>query len=374
DEGRAIERRSIDSVHWERLQCALNNNPPDLDYLENIVSQEMTFINAMENVALPNDICEALHQLSSLLDLRNKPPPSIFVVRSIGPRGRFRLQVTEDHLQSLLHLGLPATCVADILGVSRRTIYRRMQEYNMSVRSLYSTMTDDALDNEVRDIKSRLPHAGYQIVKGCLEAEGHHVQWTRLKASMHRVDTEGILSRMTSMGCPHFLQHIDNNHKLIRYNMVIFGGIDGYLRKIMYLNAGSNNTANTALQFFLDGVRRFGWPYNLIDPWGTFLCSNCRIERLWRDIWTGVTHIYYDVLHSLEEDGSLDISDNLHLFCAQYTFLPRLKADLAKFSAGWNDHPIRTEGFLTPNQLWELGMLQHPIRKPETFEENVAVE
>lgn len=105
----------------------------------------LTFINAMENVALPNDICEALEQLS-LLDLLNKPPPSKSVVRSMGPCGRFRLQVTEDHLQSLLHLGLPAICVADILGVSRRTIYRRMQEYNISVGSLYSTMTDDVLD------------------------------------------------------------------------------------------------------------------------------------------------------------------------------------------------------------------------------------
>ncbi|XP_063755948.1 uncharacterized protein LOC134875336 isoform X1 [Eleginops maclovinus] len=279
-----------------------------------------------------------------------------------------------------------------------------MQEYNMSVRSLYSTMTDDALDNEVRAIKSRLPHAGYQIVKGCLEAEGHHVQWTRLKASMHRLDTEGILSRMTSMGCvvrrkycfqgPHFLQHIDTNHKLIRYNMVIFGGIDGYSRKIMYLNAGSNNTASTALQYFLDGVRRFGWPYKVRGDQGvenvsiaqmmftvrgtghgSFISGksvhNQRIERLWRDVWTGVTHIYYDVLHNPEEDGSLDISDNLHLFCAQYTFLPRLKADLAKFSAGWNDHPIRTEGFFY-YQLWELGMLQHPIREPEMSQENVA--
>ncbi len=44
----------------DRLQCALNNNPPDLDYLAYIVTQERTFISAMENVALPNDICEAL--------------------------------------------------------------------------------------------------------------------------------------------------------------------------------------------------------------------------------------------------------------------------------------------------------------------------
>nr|XP_033472214.1 uncharacterized protein LOC117250220 isoform X2 [Epinephelus lanceolatus] len=137
--------------------------------------------------------------------------------------------------------------------------------------------------------------------------------------------------------------------------------------------------------FFLDGVRRFGWPYKvrgdqgvenvriaemMFTVRGTGHVSvisgksvhNQRIERLWRDVWTGVTHVYYDVLHSLDEDGSLDISDNLHLFCAQYTFLPRLKADLAKFPAGWNDHPIRTEGFLSPNQLWE----------PEMSEENVA--
>lgn len=49
-------------------------------------------------------------------------------------------------------------------------------------------------------------------------------------------------------------------------------------------------------------------------------------------------------------------------------------ADLAKFSAGWDDHPLRTEGFLSPNQLREIGMLRHPIRGPEMSEENVAVE
>lgn len=219
----------------ERVQHVLNSNPPDFDYLDFIVTQEMTLLNAMDNISLPNDIWEAFQQLSVLLDRRNKPAPSKSVVWSLGPLGRLRLEVSTDHLQSLLHLGLPATYVADILGVSRRTMYRRMQEYNMSVRSLYSTITDDVLDNEVRAIKSRLPHAGYQIVKGCLEAQGHHVQWTRLKASMHRVDSEGILSRMTSMGCvvrrkycvqgPHFLQHIDTNHKLIRCVCYIFGSI-----------------------------------------------------------------------------------------------------------------------------------------------------
>ncbi len=43
-------------------------------------------------------------------------------------------------------------------------------------------MTNDALDMEVRAIKCKLPHVGYQIVKGCLRTEDHHVQWTRIKA------------------------------------------------------------------------------------------------------------------------------------------------------------------------------------------------
>lgn len=53
--------------------------------------------------------------------------------------------------------------------------------YNISVRSLYSTMNDGAMDDEARAIKSRLPagYAGCQVVKGCLETEGHYVQWTR---------------------------------------------------------------------------------------------------------------------------------------------------------------------------------------------------
>lgn len=211
----------------ERLHYVLNNNPVDLDYLEYIVTQERTFINALQNVGLPNDVFEALEELSLLIGQHQTSPPFNSVVKMMGPHGRLRLQVTEEHLQSLLELRLPATCIADILGVSRRTLYRRMQELNMSVRNLYSTITDAALDALVQAIKSRLPHAGYHIVKGCLSAEGHHVQWTRLKASMHRVDTQGILSRMTTMGCvvrrkysvqgPHFVQHIDTNHKLIRY-------------------------------------------------------------------------------------------------------------------------------------------------------------
>ncbi|XP_067085574.1 uncharacterized protein [Osmerus mordax] len=276
-----------------------------------------------------------------------------------------------------------------------------MSDFNLSVRSQYSTMTDDELDGKVRAIKSRLPHTGYRLMKGCLQSEGYHVQWERVKASMHRVDTAGILDRLTGMGCvvrrvysvcgPRHLQHIDTNHKLIRYNIVIFGGIDGFSRKIMYLKTATNNRAATAFDFFMEGVMMFGWPYKVradqgvenVDiaramfttrgtGHGSFISGksvhNQRIERLWRDVWTAVTHVYYDVLHSLEDEGLLDLADSLHLFCVHFVFVPRLQQDLEHFAKGWDDHSLRTERGRTPNQLWHLGLMENPVTDPDAAE------
>uniref|UniRef100_A0AAQ4PLG5 Mitogen-activated protein kinase 8 interacting protein 1a n=1 Tax=Gasterosteus aculeatus aculeatus TaxID=481459 RepID=A0AAQ4PLG5_GASAC len=92
-------------------------------------------------------------------------------------------------------------------------------------------------------IKSQMPNAGYRMVQGHLVSMGLRIQWWRMMASMHRVDAAGIFLRLTELGCvlrrsysvrgPHSLAHIDTNHKLIRYNIVLFGGVDGYSRKVI---------------------------------------------------------------------------------------------------------------------------------------------
>ncbi|MGL5956649.1 MAG: hypothetical protein ACRC0X_08680 [Brevinema sp.] len=94
------------------------------------------------------------------------------------------------------------------------------------------------------------------------------------------------------------------------------------------------------------------------------------MERLWRDVWISVTQLYYKILHSLEEDGLLDLSDSLHVFCAHYVFLPRLERDLHTFSEGWDNHPIQSESGLAPNQLWIMG---HMHNLSDDDEENMQV-
>ena len=44
-----------------------------------------------------------------------------------------------------------------------------------------------------------------------------------------------------------------------------------------------------------------------------------------------------------------------------------LQRALDVFREGWDNHPLRTENNMTPNQLREVGQLQHPIADPEVL-------
>ncbi|XP_055021238.1 uncharacterized protein LOC129412151 [Boleophthalmus pectinirostris] len=377
-----------------RLELILERIPLDLDFLEFTCTQEFVFLHALSSqVPISAEILNALTELHTLVNHekeRNRAHARVVQFEQ-GPAGRQRMVVSSDHLLHLLELNLSVPSIAKLMGISRSTLYRRMGDFGFSVRSQYCTLTDEELDQCVREVISRQPHSGYRMVKALLQARGLRVQYERVRASMHRVDTNGVISRTLNLGCinrrtysvpgPHFLMHIDTNHKLIRYNIVIFGGIDGFSRKIMYLGASSNNLASTALAFFNRSADKYGFPQSfvVIRGWKTWIlpisCSqpveqegaalflgkvhNQRIERLWRDLWVTVTSIYYDVLHYLEEGGFLSIGSLVHLFCCHYVFLPRLQEDLDTFRCGWDNHALRTEGNMTPNQLWVLGQTHH---------------
>uniref|UniRef100_A0A669ES34 Integrase core domain-containing protein n=1 Tax=Oreochromis niloticus TaxID=8128 RepID=A0A669ES34_ORENI len=356
-----------------KLEAALNQQPLNLDYLEFLTRHELVLFESFsQQIGGLSEVTEALQNVHHLVQCEiNITSVGIIELETevgLGP-GHPKIVLEREKLKNLLDTQLPVSCIAKCLGVSRRTIFRRMQEFDLSVRGTYSTMNDQELDNIISAIKNQMPNAGYRM-------------W-RMMASMHRVDAVGIFTRITELGCvvrrsysvrgPLSLVHIDTNHKLIRCTL--------YFKSVLYLDAATNNRAKTAFSFFLRSAQLHGLPSRVRADQGvenldiahfmfatrgtgraSFISGksvhNQRVERLWRDVWIAVTSKYHDVLHSLEEDGLLDISDVIHLFGVHYIFVPRLRADLVTFVGGWNNHPLRTEGGLTPEQLWCIGHLQ----------------
>ena len=58
---------------------------------------------------------------------------------------------------------------------------------------------------------------------------------------------------------------------------------------------------------------------------------NSRIERLWRDVFSSCTVLYYNIFYYLEENQELDMENELQIFCLHYVFIPRINASLSKF-------------------------------------------
>ena len=138
------------------------------------------------------------------------------------------------------------------------------------------------------------------------------------------------------------------------------------------------------IELFASAVREYGLPsrvrsdkggenvgismYMLEHPLrgpgrGSMICGksvhNQCIERLWRDVFSGVIHLYYQLFYHMEENMVLDPVNECHLYCLHYVFLPRINKHLKLWTEGWMQHRICTAGNQTPMQLYIFGLLHN---------------
>ena len=166
---------------------------------------------------------------------------------------------------------------------------------------------------------------GEVLIAGHLLSRGIHVQQSRLRASIHRVDplgteqrrTTAIVRRTYSVGSPKEVWHYDGNHKLIRWRLVLHGCVDGYSCVITYLHCSANNASSTVLSPFAQAVELYGLPDKVrshlggenVDVWRYMIAAhyddrvviigsstqNVRIERLWSEVFRCVGKPFYEV-------------------------------------------------------------------------------
>ena len=167
--------------------------------------------------------------------------------------GRPMLCINVDQVEMLRQVGYSWQEVADAVGVSRTTLWRRLREQNVTL----SPYTDDELDELVKSIQRDFPNAGLVMVQGYLQSRGVQVQRYRVRQSVARNDPirqkvrwhQPLTRRTYSVPGPNALWHIDGHHSLIRWRLVMHGGIDGYSRMIVYLQCTTNNKAESVFAY-----------------------------------------------------------------------------------------------------------------------------
>ncbi|CAC5378634.1 unnamed protein product [Mytilus coruscus] len=119
-------------------------------------------------------------------------------------------------------------------------------------------LNDDDLDVVLGETIQECPLCGENMLKHMLIAKGIRVQRWRLRDSIQRLDSSGAQKGNREdytdevynvMGANH-LWHIDTYHKLVRWRLLIIGGVDGFSRMTMFLKCCDNNMSQTVLNCF----------------------------------------------------------------------------------------------------------------------------
>ena len=168
------------------------------------------------------------------------------------------------------------------------------------------------------------PNNGIEMMWDQLRSRKINVTRQKVHDSLMRVSpnfirhrrSHTIARRVYSVPSSNYLWHIDGLHCLIRWKIVVHGGIDGFSRRIVYLHAASNNRAETVFRLFHGAVLECGWPFRVkggenVDVARAMLLHamvrgtgkkshitgssvhNQRKERLWRDTFRCVGQLYY---------------------------------------------------------------------------------
>ena len=310
-------------------------------------------------------------------------------------RGRKRYEITKEQLEHLRSLYFSWEAIAGILQVSVSTLHRRREEFGLRDSS-FSDISDDELDEIYRSITGDsstgllTPNIGRRRFIGALRSRGLNVQRWRIAECLRRVDPVGtalrwrmaIHRRKYYVPTPNSLWHIDSGHKLIRYKLITHVCIDGKTRLILYAACRNNNKAETVLSLFQNAVATWGLPSRVRSDYGmenyhvaAYMIQhrgpgrgsiitgssvhNSRVERTHRDVYSGVLVFYSRIFGELEDEGNLDVLNDVHIFSLHHVYIPRIQNSLEELVRQMNNRPVSTERNQSPLQMWERGMLEN---------------
>lgn len=297
--------------------------------------------------------------------------------------------------------------------ISYSTLLRRLRAYGLSRRGFF---TKDDSNNTIEMVRQRISEilngpgsfGGYRAIWHTLEMEGLHVPRIIIEDMLKELDPEGSQSRKAHRlkrriyhnNGPNDAWHMDGYDKLKPFGFPIHGAIDGFSRKILWLEVTrSNSSPDNIAAFYLNTVKELkGCPVRLITDLGTenglaasmqcyfqdnsdahrYVSStrNQRIEGWWSFYCRSRSAWWRNFFKDLESEGVIDSSSTLHMECLWYCFAQILQNDLNIVKEHWNSHRIRKSRhntvsgrpdclFFLPEHYGAMGNLLLKVPQPE---------
>ena len=106
-------------------------------------------------------ICEASRSLRILVGMSCSDCYELPLEHS-GHVGRLRFGVLRVELEDLLQNSFTGKQISEMLSISLSTVRRRMRDFNLSVRDLYSSFSNEELDNALQSILRDFPNCGHR--------------------------------------------------------------------------------------------------------------------------------------------------------------------------------------------------------------------
>ena len=82
---------------------------------------------------------------------------------------------------------------------------------------------------------------------------------------------------------------------------------------------------------------------------------------------------FFDEFTNLEHLGYLDRTDNKDLWVLHKVFLPIINEKLLELKTYYNNHPIRTENYKSPNQLYAANDLRSQVINTSILEQSIDI-
>lgn len=196
-------------------------------------------------------------------------------------RGCPRIIINDEWLQEAVEeLRLGPVRIAQVireatgLEVSARTVRRRIKDsglrgWNEATR-VFTQMGDPELDLLVAQALADQPRMGHQYLLGLFSSRGLFFPRHRVLAALKRVNPfpaifgnnrESIRQRRVyKVAGPNALWHMDGQHSLVNFGIVVHAFVDGHSRLVAGIRASANNRAETVLHLFLAAVKEYGIP------------------------------------------------------------------------------------------------------------------